>query len=121
MRGRPYRIALFHFLRDYYLRYLREGLPPLNSPFSRSLTAVYTEEHPHISEIFGRCVEEDSGAQLSSMNLLSAMKQCGYNDGPKKLTLWMDAKYKDHKTIKKVRPQGRVVWKGLRIVEEGFF
>ena len=115
---RPYKLALFDVLSEYYFDYLKGGLPDLMSPFSKKLTAIYKEEHPAIREIFDSCVAEDKASKVSGKRILAVMQQHGYEDNPKKLKLFMESKYEGHNFVRKTRSQNLVTWNGLCVVSE---
>lgn len=119
---RPYQMALFKMLSEYYRQYLRDGgrLPPLTSQFSTGLTNIYHDEHPGLDKIFDSCVQEDKDSKVSLQNLISVLQKCGYRDGDKKLRLFMEDRFKNHKFVQKTKPHGTTVWKGLRTVQDPF-
>ena len=105
-------------LSDYYKRYQCDGLPPLESRFSKTLTAIYREEHPSIHEIFERCFVEDETSAVGAKRVFAVMQCNGYDDNQKKLKLFLEERYKNHNSVKKTMPKNVLTWKGLRVLDD---
>ena len=118
-KQREYKLALLDVLRDYYMHYVRHGLPALLSEYS--LSRIYREDNPTIYELIESLFDYEEGAKITAKQVFSVMRAHGYKESQKKLTLTMQDHFKDHKIVRTTMPRNVRTWVGLRARDDEVF
>ena len=118
---RAYRIALLEVLWEHWDRYEADGLPPLESEFSRPLAQLYKDDHPSIRDLFARCFEENEQAmRVPEKELLHKLEAEGCTESQKKMKLTMEEHYKPHAFVRRYQHRKVYHWDGLEVRGGGF-
>jgi phage/plasmid-associated DNA primase len=114
---RPYRLALFNVLREYYVEYERDGLDKRNGQPQRSAfdrRDIYEEAHGRTDaewfDAYFDVASVDDGTRLRLRDIHATLREHEYPGSEKHLSSWMRMHFAGHASVKTVDHSGVKKW-----------